>query len=549
MSEEPKAVIGVDVGTLSVRAGVFLLNGRLLAHKAEPLDLNRPAPDFVEQSSQQIWEATGRAVRGAVQDAQVNPTDIIGISYDATCSLVALDRNGAPLSISPNGDPYWNVIVWMDHRAVGQADRINEGNHPVLQYVGGRISPEMEPPKLLWVKENLPDRWKDSGKFFDLADFMVYQSTGQDVRSLCTVVCKWLYLGHESRWDQGFYQQIGLDDLLDGQRVTETVRPMGSFAGHLTPEAAAHLGLTTQTAVAVGIIDAHAGGIGVLGSIWEDEGVDGAPLDLLETAVALIGGTSSCHMAVSREPRFVPGVWGPYYGAMIPGMWLTEGGQSATGGLMDYVIMDSHLYPQLEKSAREKGVTVYDILNEELEKMANGRPMWLLTRDFHILDYHHGNRSPHADPHARGVVDGLTLDLSLEALAKRYYATIQSIAYGTREIIEKMNACGHRIQRIYATGGGTKNPIWLQEHADITEGDIRLAREPEAVLLGTAVLAAVGAGAYQSIPEGMRAMCHPGRIIKPRPESFPYHRVKFEIYKEMYKEHLRRREKMAVFGE
>ncbi len=545
---EKKAVIGVDVGTLSVRAGLFLTDGKLLAHASAPLDLNRPKPDFVEQSSDQIWEATGQAVREAVLQAQVAPQDVVGLSYDATCSLVALDRAGKPLSVSPTGEERWNVVVWMDHRAVSQAERINDGRYSVLQYVGGRISPEMEPPKLLWIKENFPDRWKEAGKFFDLADFMVYRSTGNDVRSLCTVVCKWLYLGHEARWDQTFYQRIGLEDLLDGSKVSEHVRSMGTFAGYLTEQAAADLRLTTETAVSVGIIDAHAGGIGVLGSLWEDEGVEGTPLDLLETAVALIGGTSSCHMAVSREPHFVPGVWGPYYGAMIPGMWLTEGGQSATGGLLDYVIIDSHLYPQLEQMAKDRDETVYQILNEQLQTMAADRPIWLLTKDFHILDYHHGNRSPHADPRARGVVDGLTLDLSIESLASRYYATIQAVAYGTREIIETMNQYGHRVSKIYATGGGTKNPVWLQEHADITQCEIRLAREAEAVLLGTAILAAVGAGVYRSIPEAMRAMCHSEGTILPRSESFPFHQVKYEIYKEMYQQHLRRRERMSQFG-
>jgi len=132
----------------------------------------------------------------------------------------------------------------------------------VLQYVGGIMSPEQEPPKLLWLKENLPETWQKAGKFFDLADFMVYKAAGADLRSLCTNVCKWTYLGHESRWDQSFFEAIGLGDLFDGGKVTEDVAPMGEKAGTLSAEAANHLGLTTRTAVGVGIIDAHAGGIG-----------------------------------------------------------------------------------------------------------------------------------------------------------------------------------------------------------------------------------------------------------------------------------------------
>ena len=546
MTTANKCVVGVDVGTLSVRAGVFDLEGNLLASAVEPIKIGHPKENFVEQSSEDIWQATCKAVRRCIADANISAGDVIGISYDATCSLVALDKHDRPITVSPTGDPQWNVIVWMDHRAINYADEINATGHDVLKYVGGRISPEMEPPKLKWIKEHLPDTWRNAGKFFDLADFMVYKSTNNDVRSLCTVVCKWTYQGHKRAWDYSFYEQIGLDDLFDGGKVTENVQPMGTYAGGLTKEAAENLGLKEGTAVGVGIIDAHAGGIGVLGAVWED--VNGAPLDKLETALALIGGTSSCHMAVSREPRFIDGVWGPYYGAMIPDMWLTEGGQSATGSLIDYVINDNAQASTLKKMAEDSNRTVYEVLNDIVNRMRTETGLgerW--TRDIHILDFHHGNRSPYADPHAKGVVDGLTLDTSLESVAKRYYATVQSVAYGTRNIIEALNRAGYRIERIYACGGGTKNPIWLQEHADITECTIYLPREPEAVILGSAILAAVAANAYGSIPEAMKRMCHSGEVIAPNPDTFEYHRAKFQIYLEMYQQHLKRREIMSRF--
>jgi FGGY-family pentulose kinase len=536
-------VIGVDVGTASVRAGVFDLTGKLLAAAVEPIQIFRPRENFAEQSSEDIWEQTGKIVRRAVADAGVKAEEVIGISYDATCSLVALDRDNQPITISPTGSRAQNIVMWMDHRAISVADEINAQGHDVLKYVGGKISPEMEPPKLKWIKQNLPDTWKNVGKFFDLADFMVYQSSGVDVRSLCTVVCKWGYLGHEGefgRWDKSFYEQIGLSDLFDDGKVTDNVRPMGTFAGKLTPAAARHLGLHEGVAVGVGIIDAHAGGVGVLGAVWEGE--DGTPLEKLETALALIGGTSSCHMAVSREPKFINGVWGPYFGAMVPGLWLTEGGQSATGGLIETVINDNAQAAALQEQAKRTGRTVYEILNDIVQQHD---ARW--TKDLHVLDYHHGNRSPKADPHAKGVVDGLTLDTSLESVAKRYYATIQSIAYGTRDIIETMNAAGYRIERIFATGGGTKNPVWLQEHADITGCSIVLAQEAEAVILGSAILAAVAAGAFPNIPAAMKAMSHAGEVIQPNPANADYHQAKFEIYREMYEEQLRRRERMARF--
>ncbi|MCC6442963.1 MAG: FGGY-family carbohydrate kinase [Armatimonadetes bacterium] len=539
-------VIGVDVGTGSARAGVFDLAGNLLGASAREIQIFQPREDYVEQSSEDIWRAAGEAVREAVERSEAAPEDVIGISFDATCSLVALDRENRPLTVALEGDPSRNIIVWMDHRAIEEAEEINRQGHEVLKYVGGRISPEMEAPKLRWLKKSLPDTWRQAGKFFDLADYLVYQATGNDIRSLCTVVCKWTYQGHIGSfgaWDKSFFEKFGLEDLFDGGKVTGHVRPMGTPAGTLTPEAARRFGLTEKCAVGVGIIDAHAGGLGSLGAVWSGE--EGAPLERLDTALALIGGTSSCHMAVSMEPKYIPGVWGPYYGAMVPGMWLTEGGQSATGALIDCTIANHAQAEPLRKRAQAEGKTVYEILNEtvaRLQKEAGVGPE--LTEDIFILPYHHGNRSPNADPMAKGVVDGVTLDMSPESLARLYYATIQAIAYGTRDIVEAMNRAGYRIDRIYATGGGTKNPLWLQEHADITGCALVLPREPEAVLLGTAILAAVAAVAHPDIPSAMKAMDHPGESIRPNPSTHKYHQAKYAVFKEMYRQHLARRKRM-----
>jgi D-ribulokinase len=257
-------LIGVDAGTGSVRAGVFDLRGTLLGTADCPVEVFRPRQDYVEQSSREIWQAVGVSVRNALAKAGVGGSSVLGMSYDATCSLVVLGEDDEPVTVSLEGDPERNIIVWMDHRATDQADRINATGHPVLRYVGGRLSPEQQPPKLKWLKEQMPSTWGRACRFLDLADYLAYESCKVDLRSLCTVVCKWTYLGHEGdagSWDMSFFQQIDLQDLFEGGRVGTGVAPVGSRAGLLTAEAAAHLGLDQRTVVGVGIIDAHAGGI------------------------------------------------------------------------------------------------------------------------------------------------------------------------------------------------------------------------------------------------------------------------------------------------
>ncbi|MEW6510977.1 MAG: FGGY-family carbohydrate kinase [Bacteroidota bacterium] len=531
-------VIGIDAGTGSVRAALFDRSGRMAGYGARDITLWRPTEHYVEQSSDEIWGAACGATRDALAAAQVSPDDVAGISFDATCSLVALDRNDRPLTVSPTGNAAQNVIVWMDHRAIAEAEHITASRHRLLRYVGGRISPEMEPPKLLWLRKHIPSTWKEAGKFLDLADFLTYRATGVDARSLCTTTCKWAYDGPRGMWDESFYASFGMGALIRDNKIGSRIVPMGTLLGTLTQEAADGLGLRMGTKVAAGIIDAHAGGIGVMGM-----GFRSAPTPAqLEGVLALIGGTSSCHMAVSRMPKFIGGIWGPYKSAMIPGLWLTEGGQSATGSLLDHMISNNGRYGEIRTEAERQGQSIYDYLNgivQELKKRQ--RTGGTITGDLHILPYFLGNRSPHADPSARGMISGLTLDDSIETVARIYYATIQAIAYGTRHIIEEMNAHGYRIRRIHACGGGTKNPLWLQEHADITGCTIVLPREPEAVLLGTAMLAAVGAGLYPSITDAAARMSGVGaRFLHDRSTS-RIHEQRYRVFRRMYADQRRYR--------
>src|SRR5690606_32953340 len=228
----------------------------------------RETGSIVEQSSTEIWNAVCATVREAVASAAVDPADVIGLGFDATCSLVVLGPGGAPLAVGPSEDAMRDIIVWMDHRAVAQAERINAHGHDVLKYVGGRISPEMETPKLLWLKENRPEIYAKAWAFFDLADFITWKATGDLARSTCTVTCKWTYLAHERRWDATYCEQTGLADLSEdgcagiGARVVD---PGVALRAGLTATAAGDLGLVPGTAVSAGMIDAHAGGIGTVG--------------------------------------------------------------------------------------------------------------------------------------------------------------------------------------------------------------------------------------------------------------------------------------------
>ncbi|MDB6169329.1 MAG: ribulokinase [Verrucomicrobia bacterium] len=540
----PKLFLGIDVGTGSARAGVFTSAGRMLGHSTEAIRLWRSAPDHAEHSSGDIWAACGRAVRGALKNSGAQPGAIAGIGFDATCSLVVLDEDDRPVTVSATGRAEQNVIVWMDHRAIPQAELINRTRHPVLRYVGGVISPEMQTPKLLWLKKNLPHSWARAARFLDLPDFLTYRATGDDTRSLCTTVCKWTYLGHRrgGGWDKSYFRRIGLGDLAaeNFRRIGTRVRPMGEPIGRgLTARAAKELGLCIGTPVGVAIIDAHAGGLGVLGAGLRSSALTASTL---ERRVALIGGTSSCHMAVSARPRFITGIWGPYFSAMVPGLWLTEGGQSATGALIDHVIFSHAAAAPLLAEARKSRRTLYEVLNARLAAIAKERGVRFpgeLTRDLHVQPDFHGNRSPRANPTLRGTISGLSLSATADDLALHYLAAIQAVAHGTRHIVDAMNARGYRIDTLAACGGGTKNPVFLREHADITGCEIVLPKEPEAVLLGAAMLGAVAAGRHANVAHAMTAMSAAGRTIRPaRGAVRAFHAKKHEVFHRLHSDFL-----------
>lgn len=523
--------LGIDVGTGSARAGLFTLSGEKKASAIVQTQTWRPLPEYAQQSSADIWAAICLSVKTALSQIS-EPFQVCGIGFDATCSLVVLDKDGNSLSVDPAGGAGQDIILWADHRAINEAREINEGRYDVLRYVGGSISPEMETPKLLWLKRNLPEIFADAGYFFDLPDFLTWRATGADSRSTCSTACKWTYLAHESRWDDSYFSAIGLEELTrDGHRkIGSDIRALGGKVGNgLSASAARELGLQEGIPVGVSAIDAHAGGIGLLGIAGDHTLAD----DLLNRSIALICGTSSCHMAVSKEPRFVAGVWGPYSEAMVPGMWLNEAGQSATGALIDFIISSHAAGPGLKAEANLAKGNLYGMLNALVLEYESETLPGAITSRLHVLPDFHGNRSPYADPDLRGAIDGLRLSASREDLALLYLATLQGLAYGTQDIIEALNARGYGIDTILATGGSTKNPIFLREHANATNCRILLPKEPDSVLLGAAILGAVAAGSYSDLRSAMAHMSHAGDEILPDPRTARFHGIKHEIARDM----------------
>ena len=409
----------------------------------------------------------------------------------------------------------------------------------------------MQVPKMLWLKQHLPDAFElvnRGGKFLDLADYLAYRATDctQDVRSLCTVVCKWTYdangVGSGLGFDRDFLAQCGFAaEELTPQTIGAVVAAPGeAVPGGLGAEAAARFGLLPGTALAVGMIDAHSGGIGSLGAALPGQGgaASGAAAAPLSSRLALIAGTSTCHMASSTAPCFVPGVWGPYWNAMAPDLYLNEGGQSAAGSLLDHLVEGHVAYAELSEVAAMAGVPPTIALNAHLDGMAAAASASVadLAKDVHVTPDALGNRSPLADPRMRGAVVGFGLSATLDDLAVLYLAAVQSLAYQTKHIVEALEAADHPpIAHVIACGGLSKNSLYVGTHADVLGLPVHLPVQEEAVLLGAGILGAAAGSAHPSIAVAMERMSAIGETVQPTTEvgESLLHERKYRVFRRM----------------
>jgi D-ribulokinase len=541
-----QAFIGIDVGTSSARAGIFDEKGSLLATARHPITVWHEAGGVVEQSSSEIWAACVASVRTAMVEAAISPSAVKGLGFDATCSLVVLDAGGGPLTVSASGDQRRNVIVWMDHRAIAEARQVNDTQDDVLRYVGGSISPEMEIPKLLWLKRHLPSTYRSAGHFFDLADYLSFRATGSVARSICTLACKWNFLAHEGRWSGSYFERIGLGDLVSdsyakiGREIVAAGTPLGIG---LTESAARDFGLIESTPVGASLIDAHAGGVGTIGGREKS----GQPVDVC-LRLAYIMGTSACIMATTTEPRFVPGVWGPYYSGMVPDFWLNEGGQSAAGAAIDHLIRSHPAYNEAVKTARAGGMEILEFLEQRIVSRSGSLgEAALFARDIHVLPEFLGNRSPFADPDSRSVVAGMDLDVDIGSMERLFVAGLCGLAYGLADVVEAFRSHGVDSDLMLISGGAGRSSLVRQIMADTTGLTVAVPETQEPVLLGAAMLGAVAGGCYESIGEAMASMSAIGCLSEPTaPGMADFHRAKRRVHGLMRK--LDRESRDAMHG-
>ncbi|QDG87312.1 ribulokinase [Pseudarthrobacter sp. NIBRBAC000502770] len=537
-SSEPShdhCVIGVDYGTLSGRAVVVRVRdgaelGSAVHEYAHAVvtgvlprdtagdDGARLPGEWALQVPNDYRDVLRTAVPAAAADAGIDPAAVVGIATDFTaCTMVPVTADGTPLNELPGfaNRPHAYVKLWRHHAAQGQADRINrlaaERGEDWLPRYGGLISSEWEFAKGLQLLEEDPEAYAAMDHWVEAADWIVWQLCGRYVRNACTAGYKGIY--QDGRYPSEEFLAALNPDFKDfvSSKLEHTIGRLGDAAGTLTAEAAAWTGLPEGIAVAVGNVDAH---------------VTAPAAKAVEPGqLVAIMGTSTCHVMNGSELREVPGMCGAVDGGIVPGLWGYEAGQSGVGDIFGWFTRHG-VPPEYHQAAKDAGLGIHEYLTELASRQAIGEHGLI------ALDWHSGNRSVLVDHELSGMVVGQTLATRPE---DTYRALLEATAFGTRTIVDAFRDAGVPVKEFIVAGGLLKNRLLMQIYADATGLPLSTIGSEQGPALGSAIHAAVAAGAYADIREAAAAMgAEPGEVYTPIPENAAAYDELFQEYRTLH---------------
>ncbi len=537
-------VIGLDYGTDSVRAVLIdTADGRELASEVhwykrwkEGAFCNASANQFRQHPLDHI-EGLEHTIKSTVQKSKVTPQDIKGICIDTTgSSPVPVTKEGVPLAMIEGftENPNAMMVLWKDHTAIKEADEINNlaanwGGENYTKYVGGIYSSEWFWAKILHISRVDESVKKAAYTWMEHCDMMTYLLIAEkDVNSFKRSRCA---AGHKAMWHtdwNGLPPKEFLDKLDPylgelRSRLYQETYTSNEIAGKLSEEWAEKLGLTTDTVVAVGTFDAHAGAVGA---------------KIEEHSLVRVMGTSTCDILVAGEEevnhKTIKGICGQVDGSVIPGLIGLEAGQSAFGDLLawfkdvlswpvEHMVMTSKILSEQQKQELKEEIEINFI--KKLSEAAEAIP---IEDSIPIaLDWINGRRTPDADQNLKSAI----ADLSLGSKAPHIFkALINAICFGSKKIADRFKEEGIQINTVVGIGGvARKSPYVMQTLANAMNMPIKVAASDQAPALGAAIYAAVAAGIYNTVIEAASKM---GSDFEA--EYFP-EQDKVEVYKELMK--------------
>jgi L-ribulokinase len=546
-----KYAIGLDYGTNSVRALVVdTAHGREVGtavwnyeHGTQGVILGRdpnlarqhPA-DYVkgaEVTIRQALAAAKKAVKGFSAD------QVVGIGVDTTGSTpLPVDAKGQPLAFDQRfaKNPAAMAWLWKDHTGVAEAAEITALARKIRpQYLakcGGIYSSEWFFSKILHCLRTAPEVFRAAHSWVELADYVPAALTGtehpdQFIAGVCAA-------GHKAMWNTkwGGYPDAQFLSKLDSKldklraRLTPRVHSIDRAVGGLTAAWAKKTGLRAGIPVAVGAFDAHLGAVG--------SGVAPGPL------VKIIG-TSTCDISIASNRKKladVPGLCGIVDGSVLPGFFGLEAGQSAVGDIFNWFV--NYVQPGAPTTGSASGKAAsetsragarcsltHEALTAGAAKLKAGESGLL------ALDWNNGNRTILVDQRLTGLLAGQTL---YTTPAEIYRALIEATAFGALTIINRFEEYGVKIRQVVNCGGiAEKNPVVMQIYADVTGRPMKVSRSAQTCALGSAIAAAVVAGAHRNYAAAQKAMTGlKPRVFKPDAKAHAVYKELYALYKQLH---------------
>lgn len=490
-----KYVIGIDYGTLSARALLIdLATGQELSEAefvyphgvlgSDDFPGAAIGKEAALQHPRDYLDALSFTLRSVLEASGVAPENVLGLGIDFTAAtILAVDSDGTPLCFREEyrTNPHAYAKLWKHHGAQQEANEMTdlalERNEPWLSACGGRVSSEWMFPKLWETLRKAPDVYRDTARFIEAGDWLVWMLTGKEIRSSCSAGFK-AHWSRESGYPSNAYF-AALDPRLGnliGTKIPETVIPTGTKAGEISQQGSLLTGLLPGTAVSAPIIDGHAG-------------IPGAGV-VTPGKMMLIIGTSAANFVLDPVRRDISGICGCVSDGVIPGYYAYEAGQCCVGDAFGWFV-NNCVPERYALEARERNISLFQLLDEKAATLQVGENRLV------VLDWWNGNRSPLADYDLSGMILGMTLKTKPEEI---YRAFIEATAFGSRAIMERYRDSGIAIHEAYAAGGiCRRNPFLMQLYADILGMEIRVCTSTQATAKGSAIFAGIACGYYDSV--------------------------------------------------
>ncbi|MFW6188914.1 MAG: ribulokinase [Planctomycetota bacterium] len=507
--------LGLDFGTESVRALLVDLESGREAARAEfrypggvisdalPVEggpsLGR---DWFLQDPEDYLTGLETVVPRCLQRADARGDEVVGIGLDFTsCTVLPVDRRGEPLCTKDEfrAEPQAWVKLWKHHGAAAEADRIlsvaEERGEEFLDYYAHTISSEWLMPKVLEVLHRAPEIYEGAHTFVEAADWVTWRLTGRLVRNACCAGYKGQYVA-DLGWPSGEMLAAVEPRMrnLFAEKMPGQIVPPGTRVGGLTGGWADRLGLPEGTPVAAPLIDAHAALVGC--GITEPG------------TMALVLGTSFCHMTLAGELKLFEGVSGTVKEGILPGWYGYESGQTAGGDVYAWCVQNCvPAAYEAEAERREEGL--HELLTGRARRLKPGQSGML------GLDWFNGNRSVLMDAQLSGLLVGLTLETRPEEI---YRTCIEATMFGTRRIVQAYRDADFGLDRFIACGGlPYRNELAMQILADVLNHPVHVAASEQTTALGSALLGAAaagsGGGGFDSVAEAAERVVRPAGIV------------------------------------